>query len=80
MEEENKEIEAKEENSEIDTKTDQQNAPDAQPDADKDMKKGPRNIVTNFYDSLNISVRTLDIALVVLCAFILIVIIVASLR
>lgn len=51
-------------------------AAQASPDAPKD--KRPRNIVTDFYDSLNISVRQLDIALVVLCAFILIVIVLAS--
>lgn len=60
---------------------DAQKTPDAQdaqkaPDAPKD--KRPRNIVTDFYDSLNISVRQLDIALVVLCAFILIVIVLAA--
>lgn len=41
-------------------------------------KKRPRNIVTDFYDSINVSVHALNVALVVLCAFILIVIIVAS--
>lgn len=43
-----------------------------------EKRKRPRNIVTDFYDSINISVRQLDIALVVLCAFILLVIIFAS--
>lgn len=41
-------------------------------------KKRPHNIVTDFYDSINVSVGTLNVAIVVLCAFILIVIIVAS--
>ena len=48
------------------------------PEQQEEEKKRPRNIVTDFYDSLNISVRQLDIALVVLCAFILFVIIFAS--
>lgn len=46
--------------------------------APQEKDKRPRNIVTDFYDSLNVSVRTLDIALVVLCAFILLVIVFAS--
>ena len=41
-------------------------------------KKKPRNIVTDFYDSLNISVRDLNIALVVLCVFIFVVIVLAA--
>ena len=53
--------------------------PDQQASEQADVKKKrPRNIVTDFYESINISVRQLDIALVVLCAFILLVIIFAS--
>ena len=60
-----------------------ENAAPAQSDAAKangEAPKGkrPRNIVTDFYDSLNISVRQLDVALVFLCAFILIVIVLAA--
>ena len=53
-------------------------APAGQAQQEKKEEKRPRNIVTDFYDSINISVRQLDIALVVLCAFILLVIIFAS--
>ena len=45
---------------------------------DKATPKRPRNIVTDFYDSINISVKQLDIALIVLCVFILVVIIVSA--
>lgn len=48
------------------------------PEQESAGEKRPRNIVTDFYDSINVTVRQLDIALVVLCAFILLVIIFAS--
>ena len=50
----------------------------AEADTSGAEKKRPRNIVTDFYDSVNISVQQLNIALVVLCAFILLVIIAAA--
>ena len=56
-----------------------QNTPAQEGAAKEDeTPKRPRNIVTDFYDSINISVRQLDIALVVLCLFILVVIIVSA--
>ena len=59
-------------------KEDKRDEKTEQPAQEGEENRKPRNIVTDFYDSVNISVRQLDIALVVLCAFILLVIIFAS--
>lgn len=69
-----------EENREVkpDERQERQGEPAAEQGTEKE--KRPRNIVTDFYDSINVSVKQLDIALVVLCAFILLVIIFASKR
>ena len=69
-----------EENKEV--KPDERQEQPGEPAAEqgREKEKRPRNIVTDFYDSINVSVKQLDIALVVLCAFILLVIIFASKR
>lgn len=61
------------ENKPLDPEQAQETPEDPEKKKDDAGQKDPphENIVTRFYDRLNVSVRTLDIAIVVLCALIL---------
>ena len=79
MEENRKDMLSEQERKAQPSRDEKQNTPVQEDVAKEDEKqKRPRNIVTDFYDSINVSVRQLDIALVVLCVFILVVIIVSA--
>ena len=79
MEENRKDMLSEQERKAQPSRDEEQNTPVQEDVAKEDEKqKRPRNIVTDFYDSINVSVRQLDIALVVLCVFILVVIIVSA--